>query len=55
VVQKIVQDHGGDVVVEKTSAEGTTFRLLLPLTLSEDGEGRVGRTPVARTEQSQSE
>ena len=34
VVQKIVQDHGGDVVVEKTSAEGTVFRLLLPLTSS---------------------
>jgi signal transduction histidine kinase len=56
VVQKIVQDHGGDVVVEKTSAEGTTFRLLLPLTsFSEAGDGKVGRTPVARTEQSQSE
>ena len=34
VVQKIVQDHGGDVMVEKTSAEGTVFRLLLPLTSS---------------------
>lgn len=56
VVQKIVQDHGGDVVVEKTSAEGTTFRLLLPLTSSsEAGDGKVGRTPVTRTEQSQSE
>jgi signal transduction histidine kinase len=31
VVQKIVQDHGGDVVVEQTSAAGTTFRLSLPL------------------------
>ncbi len=56
VVQKIVQDHGGDVVVEKTSAEGTTFRLLLPLTSSsEAGDGKVGRTPLARTEQSQPE
>ena len=27
VVQKIVQDHGGDVVVEQTSPEGTTFRV----------------------------
>jgi len=44
------------VVVEKTSAEGTTFRLLLPLTsLSEVGDGKAGRMPVARTEQSQSE
>ena len=57
VVQKIVQDHGGDVIVEKTSAEGTVFRLLLPLaSSSEPGqEGRPGRTPLARTEQSQSE
>jgi signal transduction histidine kinase len=34
VVQKIVQDHGGEVAVEKTSAEGTTFRLFLPLASS---------------------
>ena len=31
VVQKIVQDHGGDVVVEQTSPEGTTFRVNVPL------------------------
>jgi len=31
VVQKVLQDHGGDVVVEQTSAVGTTFRLRLPL------------------------
>ncbi|HMK22312.1 MAG TPA: HAMP domain-containing sensor histidine kinase, partial [Terriglobales bacterium] len=30
VVQKIVQDHGGDVMVERTSAEGTVFRIVLP-------------------------
>ena len=36
VVQKIVQDHGGDVIVEKTSAEGTVFRLLLPLAASSE-------------------
>ena len=34
VVQKILQDHGGDVAVEKTSTEGTTFRIHLPLNLS---------------------
>ncbi|MBZ5649138.1 MAG: HAMP domain-containing histidine kinase [Acidobacteriia bacterium] len=57
VVQKIVQDHGGDVMVEKTSAEGTVFRLLLPLASSAEArqQGRAGRTPMARTEQSQSE
>jgi signal transduction histidine kinase len=31
VVQKILQDHGGDVEVERTSPEGTTFRVSVPL------------------------
>jgi signal transduction histidine kinase len=31
VVQKILQDHGGDVTVERTSASGTTFRVKIPL------------------------
>jgi signal transduction histidine kinase len=31
VVQKILQDHGGDVAVEQTSASGTTFRVNIPL------------------------
>ena len=31
VVQKIVQDHDGDVAVEQTSVAGTTFRIKLPL------------------------
>lgn len=31
VVQKIVQDHGGDVAVEQTSVAGTTFRISVPL------------------------
>lgn len=30
VVQKIVQDHGGEVAVEQTSPEGTVFRVTLP-------------------------
>lgn len=30
VVQKIVQDHAGEIVVESTSSEGTAFRILLP-------------------------
>jgi len=34
VVQKIVQDHGGDVSVERTSSEGTTFRIRVPLSSS---------------------
>jgi signal transduction histidine kinase len=31
VVQKILQDHGGDVTVERTSASGTIFRANIPL------------------------
>ena len=42
VVQKIVQDHGGDVGVEKTSAEGTIFRLWLPLVSSSEGAASPG-------------
>jgi signal transduction histidine kinase len=34
VVQKIVQDHGGEVTVEETSVAGTTFRITLPLNAS---------------------
>jgi signal transduction histidine kinase len=30
VVQKIVQDHGGEVTIEKTSHEGTIFRVVVP-------------------------
>jgi signal transduction histidine kinase len=39
VVQKIIQDHGGDVGVEKTSSEGTIFRLTLPLSSESMGDG----------------
>ena len=44
VVQKIVQDHGGEVVVERTSSEGTVFRISLPrpapvVAASEQGTG----------------
>jgi signal transduction histidine kinase len=31
VVQKILQDHGGDVEVEQSSASGTIFRVTIPL------------------------
>ena len=60
VVQKIVQDHGGDVTVEKTSTEGTVFRLLLPVSSSSEGppesRGRGRPAPrLARTKRAQSE
>ena len=50
VVQKIVQDHGGDVKVESTSPEGTVFLIVLPGTrgtpiASATGDGVV-RTGV---------
>jgi len=31
VVQKIIQDHGGDVMVERTSDQGTIFKVSLPV------------------------
>ena len=59
VVQKIIQDHGGDVVVEKTSAEGTVFRITLPIIASSSsdsgGEGTPHVPPLARAKKMQSE
>jgi len=61
VVQKIVQDHGGDVTVEKTSEQGTVFRLLLPLASSSNGapesrgESKTAPPPLVRTKKAQSE
>jgi len=55
VVQKIVQDHGGDVAVERTSKDGTVFRVVLPLTSATESapgtshQGKVGAPPMART------
>jgi signal transduction histidine kinase len=42
VVQKIVQDHGGDVTVEKTSEHGTVFKVVLPLLSSNSPRAEVG-------------
>lgn len=49
VVQKIVEDHGGTVRVERTSAQGTVFLMTLPLTLRPriDTMSEVG-APTAR-------
>lgn len=37
VVQKIVQDHGGQVSVERTGAQGTVLRIVLPVVSSTTG------------------
>jgi signal transduction histidine kinase len=31
VVQKILQDHGGDITIEQSSPRGTTFKIVLPI------------------------
>jgi signal transduction histidine kinase len=54
VVQKIVQDHGGDVRVESTSSEGTVFLIVLPGTrgtpiASATGDGVVHSTARVKT------
>src|SRR6184192_4160875 len=43
VVQKIIQDHGGDVTVENTSVAGTVFRVLLPLAAASETTILPGR------------
>ena len=52
VVQKIVQDHGGDISVEKTSSEGTVFRIVLPLTSpagsADAASGGLATPPLTR-------
>jgi signal transduction histidine kinase len=60
VVQKIVQDHGGDVKVEKTSSEGTVFKLVLPLSsaserISEQAEARMLPPPLVPSKRAESQ
>jgi signal transduction histidine kinase len=59
VVQKIVQDHGGDVTLEKTSEKGSVFKLVLPLasssTAQEKVEGKATLPPLVRTRQQEAE
>jgi signal transduction histidine kinase len=49
VVQKIVQDHGGDVMVESTSPQGTVFLVVLPGTRGTPIASSAGNG-VVRTE-----
>jgi signal transduction histidine kinase len=60
VVQKIIQDHGGDVKVEKTSSEGTIFKVTLPLSsaserISERAEVRTLPPPLVPSERAEAE
>lgn len=53
VVQKIVQDHGGEVTVERTSSEGTVFRVMLPRPVpTTPVEHTAGEDSVAATQAS---
>jgi signal transduction histidine kinase len=58
VVQKIVQDHGGDVTVEKTSGEGTVFKVVLPLASLTSPPAEVGKVtnpPLTPTRSAETE
>jgi nitrogen-specific signal transduction histidine kinase len=57
VVQKIVQDHGGDVTLEKTSASGSVFKLSLPLLSSPAIKVKADASlpPLVRTQQKNAE
>jgi len=52
-VQKIVQDHAGEIVVENTSEAGTVFRITLPLSSApihaSVSEARVEMPPLTTT------
>lgn len=41
VVQKIVQDHSGEVVVERTAQNKTAFRIVLPARLQEPARSEI--------------
>ncbi len=59
IVQKIVQDHGGEIIVEKTSELGTVFRLTLPLSSparrGSSQEARPEPAPFVRTQRKAAE
>ncbi|MGB8008031.1 MAG: ATP-binding protein [Terriglobales bacterium] len=50
VVQKILQDHGGDVTVEQTSVAGTTFRVKIPLSPAAENEASARQVKQGRSE-----
>jgi signal transduction histidine kinase len=46
VVQKIVQDHGGEVLLESTAEAGTVFRITIPGRAPQDRENARGAKSV---------
>src|SRR5262249_43340346 len=49
VAQKIIQDHGGEIAVERSSETGTIFRMTIPLALRSEGVSTsAGQETVAR-------
>ncbi len=53
IVQKIIQDHGGEVVVESTSSAGTTFKITFPMNIQSVPEAAErGRPSAASLSQS---
>ena len=49
VAQKIIQDHGGEICVERTSETGTVFKLTVPLALrSKEASLAGGQKIIAR-------
>ena len=46
VVQKIVEDHGGRISVEKTSSSGTIFVMTLPLTVRPKADATSNAAPA---------
>jgi len=49
VAQNVIQDHGGEICVERTSETGTVFKLTLPLALrSKEASLEGGQKIVAR-------
>jgi signal transduction histidine kinase len=47
VVQKIVQDHGGEIFVAQSSAEGTVFRITLPRPVPSSATSESGTSEEA--------
>jgi len=50
IVQKICQDHGGEVSLKSAAPGGTTFKIVLPIQVGRSGEQPPSAVPVLRGE-----